>query len=196
MKPQAETAPESTPRKDVTTLLSQLQSNPNDQATYGELIHAVYDELRSLASSRMRHERPGHTLQPTALVHEVFIRLNGKLNAASRTRFFGAASQAMRRVLLDHARKRKAEKRGGGRKPVLVDLTSIAERPSVDIGKVGELLEQLEAHDSEMSELVQLRWFGGHSVEEAAGILGISKSTAENLWRLARNLLREWTNEE
>jgi len=153
------------------------------------LIPLVYNELRGLAARQLRRERSDHTLRPTALVHEVFLRLVDQREGAlqNRVQFFALAAQAMRRVLLDHARARHAAKRAGDQERVSLDEHAASEEPrELDLIAVNAALEDLQALDPEKSRLVELRFFGGLSVEEAAEVLGTSPSTVAREWRLAR----------
>ena len=144
---------------------------------------------RGLAARQLRRERSDHTLRPTALVHEVFLRLVDQRQGAlqNRVQFFALAAQAMRRVLLDHARARHAAKRAGDQERVSLDEHAASEEPrELDLIAVNAALEDLQALDPEKSRLVELRFFGGLSVEEAADVLGTSPSTVAREWRLAR----------
>jgi RNA polymerase sigma factor (TIGR02999 family) len=170
-----------------------LQAGP-DPAARGELIPLVYEELRAIAQHKMREERGNHTLQTTALVHEAYLRLLGDRNLAweARTQFYVAASEAMRRVLLDHARRRGARKRGAGRE--LVDLGS------VDLGTDAALdaaldfdaaVEKLSAEEPRAAEVVRLRFYGGLEVDETARVLGLSRRTVLREWAFARARLHQ-----
>lgn len=164
-----------------------------DPAAPGLLLPLVYDELRELAAARLSREAPGNTLQPTALVHEAYLRLvagdrgdhwNG------RGHFFAAAAQAMRRILVDHARRRAAAKRGGAAARVAIDPASLAAPGSDEhILAVHEALEELARSDPEAAALVQLRFFGGLTAAEAADALGMSVRSAHDLWAFARSWL-------
>jgi RNA polymerase sigma factor (TIGR02999 family) len=154
-----------------------------------ELLPLVYDELRKLAASRMAREAPGHTLQPTALVHEAWLRLTAsEQNAwANRAHFFAAAAEVMRRVLIDRARQKQAAKHGGGWQRV--ELETIDAPARADEGTllwVDESLEALAREDAKAAELVKLRFFAGLSVEDAAIALGVTDRTARRYWRFAR----------
>lgn len=153
------------------------------------LLSLVYEELRKLAANRMAAEAAGHTLQPTALVHEAWLRLiRGEGQPfENRAHFFAAAAEAMRRILIDHARHKSARRHGGGFKRVdleQIDLPAMAEDDT--LLRVNENLESLAGEDSKAAELVKLRFFTGLSVEEAAGVLGITDRTARRYWRFAR----------
>ena len=157
------------------------------------MLPLVYDELRRLASQHLADERPGHTLQPTALVHEAYLRLidgDGR-RFADRAHFFRAAAEAMRRILIDHARHKSSLKAGGDwQRVTLADVDPAASDRGVDVLALGEALEQLARLDRRKAELVTLRFFGGLSGDEAAAVLGISPSTADNDWAYARAWLR------
>jgi RNA polymerase sigma factor (TIGR02999 family) len=161
-----------------------------DRHAAEQLLPLVYDELRRLAAARLAGERPGHTLQPTALVHEAYLRLvddGAEHGWEGRRHFFAAAAEAMRRILIDHARGRKRLKRGGGRRRV--DLESLevpADSPGEDLLALDEALDALAQESPPKAELVKLRFFAGLSVEEAAGCLGISRATADRYWAYAR----------
>ncbi|MBI5765028.1 MAG: sigma-70 family RNA polymerase sigma factor [Planctomycetes bacterium] len=171
----------------VTRLLS--DASQGRQEAWNQLVPLVYDELRQLADAQMRNERPGHTLQPTALVSEAFLRLfeHDHANFNNRSHFFGAAAQIMRRILVDHARARLAEKRGGqARRADLDDALLSFEDRSTDVLALDEALSRLADLDTEQARIVELRFFGGLSVEETAGVLKTSPSTVERGWRVAR----------
>ncbi len=158
-----------------------------------ELVAALYDELRSVARRDLAGERAGHTLQPTALVNEAWLRLfSGNDNAfESRAHFFSAASTAIRRVLADHARRRHAEKRGGGRGRVPLEDVDIGSAvASEDILALDEALERLAAFAPLQARIVEMRFFGGMTTQELARALEMSDSTVERHWRLARAWLR------
>ena len=156
------------------------------------LLPLVYDELRHLAGRRIAHERPGQTLQATALVHEAYLRLVDQDRIQrwdSRGHFFAAAAEAMRRILVEHARRKKTEKHGGRHVRHALDdveVAAAAESPTEDILALDEALTRLAAEDPAKAELVKLRYFAGLSVEEAAGVLGISRATADRYWSYAR----------
>ncbi len=153
---------------------------------------SVMAELRSLASRYLAGERPGHTLQPTALVHEAFLRLAGKSGVpAGRSEFIALAATSMRRVLVDHARARRAAKRGGERQRIALDAASPSdERTEVDLLALDESLERLAGLDQRQARIVELRFFGGLGVEAVAAVLGVSPRTVEADWRMARAWLR------
>lgn len=173
--------------KNVTELLGLI--GDGDDTASAKLLPLVYDELRKLAKNRMADLRPGQTLQPTALVHEAYIRLIGSAAAGWDTRghFFAAAAQAMRNILVDQARSRGRLKRGGDRRRVpLDDATPVIEPPSVDVLSLNEVLDRLQEQDPRKGEIVMLRYFGGLSVEETANVLGISPATVDRDWSYAR----------
>jgi RNA polymerase sigma factor (TIGR02999 family) len=161
----------------------------SDAYAASELLSLVYEELRRLAGRKMAAEAPGHTLQATALVHEVWLRLTNddKRRWNDRTHFFAAAAEAMRRILVDNARRKNAQRRGGGAQRT--DMPEIACMPAVNeeqIVAVSEALDQFAALDKQKAELVKLRYFVGMTVEEAADVLGISVPTAHRHWAFAR----------
>ncbi len=160
------------------------------------MVHAVYEELRKLANAYLGRERPGHTLQPTALVHEVYMRLAGaEAGWSGRGHFFGAAAQAMRRILVEHARGKAAAKRGGGRQRVeeitLPDEGRGHGLSAEEILTLNRALEQLEADYPRKAEIVQLRYFAGLTVDEIAELLGVTPRTVERDWRFARAWLEK-----
>lgn len=177
---------------DVTRILSQIETG-DPQAT-GQLLTLVYEELRRLAAQQLARERPGQTLQATALVHEAYIRLVDAENAqhwGSRRHFFAAAAQAMRRILVEQARWKHREKHGGGRQRVpLNEAEPACDDKHEELLAVHEALDKLAAEDAEAAELVQLRYFGGLSVEQAAETMGIPRSTAYARWAYAKASLR------
>jgi RNA polymerase sigma factor (TIGR02999 family) len=149
----------------------------------------VYGELRKLASSRMANEAPNQTLQPTALVHEAWLRLVGEANPKfdGRAHFFGAAAEAMRRILIDKARRKKAIRHGGDQQRVEIDSVDVAALANdEELLAVNEALDKLAAQNQVEAELVKLRYFVGMTLEEAAEVLGISARTADNYWAHAR----------
>jgi len=167
-----------------------------DLEAFKALIPLVYDELRRLAEHYLRSERPGHTLQPTALVHEAYLRLSGvrEMRLQDRTHFYGAAAQVMRRVLVDHARRRKADKRGGGVRHAAPDVL-VRDVPldlRLDFVAVDEALDALAVFAPAKAKVVELRYFGGLSVPETAAFLNVSPATVKRHWTFARAwLLRE-----
>ena len=175
---------------DVTRLLDAAGSG--DRAALERLYLQVYDELRRLAAAGLRRERPGHTLQPTALVNEAYMRLSpGASGWENRRHFFGAAAQAMRRILVDHARQKLAEKRDGGARVTLADLDIRAPEEDLDVVAVSDALEVLAQEDPRLSEVVSLRFFAGMSVEETARALDVSPITVKRDWAFARAWLCE-----
>ena len=173
---------------DLTRVLDRVQQG--DARAAGELLPLVYDELRQLASAKMARESAGHTLQPTALVHEAWLRLGGDAAPSfqNRAHFFGAAAEAMRRILIERARRRVAAKRGAG--AAMVDLDEIEiPSPAADDDQllaINEALEKFAALDPRKAELVKLRYFVGMSFDEAATALGIAVPTAKQWWAYAR----------
>jgi len=159
-----------------------------DPTARDRLVPIVYQELRRLAHHYMRGEREGHTLQTTALVNEVYLRLAGidGLRWRDRAHFFAMAATLMRRVLVDHARQRGREKRGAGVSVVSLDETAIAATPAVDVVALDGALERLAAVDPQQSRVVELRFFAGLSVEETAEVLGISAATVKRDWATAK----------
>jgi RNA polymerase sigma factor (TIGR02999 family) len=149
----------------------------------------VYDELRRLAASYMRRERPGQTLQATALVHDAYIRLmqDSKLSWQNRSHFFGIAARSMRQILVERARARRAAKRGGSRIRVTLDAGLLAtEAPAIDLEALDEALTRLEALDAELAQVVEVRFFGGLSIDEAAEALDVSPATVKRRWTVAK----------
>ena len=175
---------------EVTLLLDRV--NQGEQNAYGELISLVYDELRRMAAGRMRMESAGHTLQPTALVNEACVRLMEGTDWQNRRHFFGAAAEAMRRVLVDHARRRNAAKRGGGLQRItLTNLDIESPDADVDLLALEEALRVLEKQSPRLAKLVELRFFVGLSIEEAAQTMEVSPATAKRDWSFARAWLLE-----
>jgi RNA polymerase sigma factor (TIGR02999 family) len=174
------------PAPQLTQLLERWTQG--DQSAFDELVPAVYDELRRLARLLLLNERAGHTLGCTALVHEAYLRLVGQTRTdwIGRAHFFGAASRAMRRVLVDHARARNAVKRGDGAVAVELDQVMLAIEPDLDVVALDRALEELAAFDLERARIVELRFFGGLSVEETAAIVGSSPATVKRDWTVAR----------
>ncbi len=182
---------------EVTRLLHELQAGR--EGASDELAAVVYRELHDLAVHFMRQERRDHTLQPTALVHEAYMRLMGNQSGTwqNRSHFFGIASQAMRRILVDHARRRQAGKRAGGERVTLDDaLAAVPEASvSVDLVALDEALSKLGALDPRQARVVELRFFGGLDVEQTAEALGISVSTVKRDWTFARAFLQRELDE-
>ena len=182
------------PPSDVSTVLQEIRAG--NVAAQNRLAELIYDELRNVAARLLQQERSDHTLQPTALVNEAFVRLlSGDLirHAPSRKYFFAAAARAMRQVLVDHARSRGYQKRGAGAQRVSLDEALLASPgPSLDVVALDRALDALAAVDERKSRVVELRFFGGLSVEETADVLHLSNDTIKRDWRLAKLwLLRE-----
>lgn len=175
---------------DVTALLRAWSEG--DRGALDRLLPAVYQELHRQAQRAMRAQPPGHTLQTTALVHEAYLRLVSRDGPEwnGRAHFFGVAARAMRSVLVDHARARGAAKRGGGGQQVTLTNLEDTEGRGMDVLELDGALERLAGLDPRKGRLVELRYFAGLSIEEAAGTLGISPATAKREWRLARAWLR------
>jgi RNA polymerase sigma factor (TIGR02999 family) len=163
--------------------------NPGNSAnrlTGAKLLPVVYDELRKLAATKMASERPDHTLDATGLVHEAFLKLGGDRSFASKSDYFKAAAEAMRRILVDHARARNAAKRGNARR-VPFNADHVAVPPTgEDVESLDEALSRLAIEHPQLAELVQLRYFGGFSLAQAADVLGVSARTADTWWAYAR----------
>jgi RNA polymerase sigma factor (TIGR02999 family) len=178
---------------DLASLLKTVGSGDPDAAA--QLLQLVYDDLRRLAAHRLAHEAPGQTLEPTALVHEAYLRLVGDApdrHWDSRGHFFAAAAEAMRRILVEQARSKRRLKRGGDRARLpLEEAELLAPEPREDVLALDEALTELAATDRAAADLVQLRYFGGLSIPDAAQILGVSQRTAERLWTFARAWLRD-----
>src|SRR2546423_8887746 len=173
---------------EFTHLLGRLEQG--DAKAADDLLPLVYDELRRVAASKMTNEAPGHTLQPTALVHEAWLRLGGSEAPSfqNRAHFFGAAAEAMRRILIERARRKIAAKRGGGAQVLDVDEIEIPS-PAADDDRllaVNEVLEKFAALEPRKAELVKLRYFAGMSFDEAATTLGIAVPTAKQWWAYSR----------
>jgi len=180
----------SPPPRDVTTLL--LAWRAGDEGALEALMPLVYTELRRLAHIRMRGEDPDHPLQTTALVHEAFLKLidTRRVRWKNRVHFFAVAAQVMRNLLVDHARARLRTKRGGGRKLPLDAAVTLAAVQSEELLAIEEALEELSAIDPRQGRIVELRYFGGLSVEEVAAVLHISECTVKREWRMAKAWLR------
>jgi RNA polymerase sigma factor (TIGR02999 family) len=176
---------------EITLLLSAWGAG--DAAARERLLQAVYGELKAIARQVFRRERSGHTLQPTAVVHEAFLKLAGGTPTSFRDRvhFFAVAAQAMRQILVDHARARGTSKRGGGALRVALGDGPAAggNTTFADVLAVDEALSRLATRDAEQARLVELRFFGGLTVEETAEVLGVSAPTVKRHWRLARAFL-------
>jgi RNA polymerase sigma factor (TIGR02999 family) len=172
----------------ITQVLSAIESG--DPSAAGQLLPLVYDELRKLAAQRLSHEKPGQTLDATALVHEAYLRLLGVEQSQhwnSRGHFFAAAAEAMRRILVENARRKRAEKHGGGLRRVNLDETdALAAAAPDDLLALDEALERLTAHDPTAGHLVKLHCFAGLTIEQAAEALELSRTSAYRLWTFAR----------
>ncbi|UCD76271.1 MAG: sigma-70 family RNA polymerase sigma factor [Phycisphaerales bacterium] len=179
----------------VTCLIRDIQQGDANAAS--SLLTVVYDELRRLAAARIAGERPGQTLQATALVHEAYLRLIGNSDPGWRNRghFFAAAAEAMRRILVEQARRKSSVRGGGGRKRHELHDSAIAvEDDSIDLIALSEALDRLTAEAPRKSELVKLRYFTGLTNAEAAAAMGISRATAERYWAYSRLRLYQWMN--
>ncbi len=183
---------------DVTQILSKIEDG--DPSAAEELLPLVYQELRKLAASKLANEKPGQTLQATALVHDAYLRLVDVEKAQhwnSRGHFFGAAAEAMRRILVDNARRRKSVKHGGDLdRQVLPKSQLVAPAECGNLLALDEALDELAKEDSESAELVKLRYFAGLTVNQAAEILGVSPRKADFMWAFARSWLRRAISNE
>jgi len=181
------------PTNQVTRLL--LDWSKGDKAALDELMPFVYQELRQLAASYLRQEKQGHTLQPTALIHEAYLRLvdQDTPHLENRAHFFGVAARLMRQILVDHARTRVAAKRGGGGQKISLDdaqgLVAVRDEPS-ELLALDEALKKLASFDERKCRVIEMRSFGGMSVEETASALGVSEPTVKRETRLAQSWLR------
>jgi RNA polymerase sigma factor (TIGR02999 family) len=177
---------------EVTRILEQFGSGDSNAAE--RLLPLIYDELRLLAAQKLAQEKPGHTLQATALVHEAYLRLvgsNGDVQWDGRRHFFGAAAEAMRRILVERARRRKSGKHGGEFQRCDLDAEAVmAPEPNIDLIALDAALVRLAEHDPAKAKLVELRYFAGLTGDEAAEVLGISPSTADREWVYTRAWLR------
>ncbi len=173
---------------DITRMLIEL-TDGNTEVVNSILPH-IYDELRRLAGSYLRRERADHTLQPTALVHEAYMKLidQKKVKWQNRAHFFGIAAQVMRRILLDHARKHKADKRGGEAEklPLEEEILVVSHEKSNELIALDDALDALAAIDPQKAKIVELRYFGGLSIEETAEVMGVSVPTINRQWRTAK----------
>ena len=176
----------------ITELL--IDWGQGDQAALDKLMPLVYDELRRLANNYLRREAAGHTLQPTALVNEAYLKLIGQRspNWQNRAHFFAISAKLMRRILVDHARQRQAAKRGGSEQERLsiTSAETILKQPAVDLLALNEALDDLAQMDPQQGRIVELKFFAGLSIEETAEVLGISHATVERDWKMARAWLR------
>jgi RNA polymerase sigma factor (TIGR02999 family) len=176
---------------DVTRILAAIESG--DAAAAGQLLPLVYAELRRLAAARLAGEKAGHTLQPTALVHEAYLRLVGDQRFDHRGHFFAAAAEALCRILVERARRRKRLRHGGDRRPEALDgneLAPAAPVDPVDLLALDEALDRLAAASPRRAQLVKLRYFAGLTLPEVADLLGVSRSTAEADWAYAKAWLK------
>ena len=180
------------PTENVTQLL--MKWSEGDETALEQLMPLVYSELRRLASNYLRRERQNHTLQPTALVNEAYLKLvdQRKPRWQNRAQFYGVAAQMMRRILVDHARQNKAVKRGGSdqQKLSITSAGQLGEKPDIDLLALHEALEELKTFDSQQERIVELKFFGGLSIEETAEVLGVGHATVERDWKMARAWLR------
>ena len=172
--------------------MDDARHSPASPAAVQDLFTQVYDELRRVAANALRQERSDHTLQPTALVHEAFLRLAraDSLAVLSRAHVFALAAQAMRRILVDHARTHRAQKRGNGLRIPIDDIDAPTPAPDVDLLALDRALESLAAIDARQAQIVELRFFGGLTVEEAAEVIGMSARTVKREWQMARAWLK------
>jgi RNA polymerase sigma factor (TIGR02999 family) len=181
----------------ITQLLIKWRNG--DHAALDELLPLVYGELRRLAGYYLRQERPHHTLQPTALVHEAYLRLVGEkgIDWQNRAHFFGVAAVRMRHILVEHARSRRAAKRGGGEYRLsLSEADRLEEKCDVNLLALDDALQRLEALDPQKSRIVELRYFGGLTIEETAEALNVSPATVKRDWSMARAWLRSEISNE
>lgn len=173
---------------DVTHILSQIEGG--DPSAADQLLPLVYNELRKLAAQRLAHEKPGQTLDATGLVHEAYLRIvdvDKVDHWNSRGHFFAAAAEAMRRIMIDQARKKQSQKHGGGRQRLPIDKVDIGgDEPSFDLIALNEALDRFERTDDVAAQLVKLRYFAGLTIPQTAEALGISSTTADRYWAYAR----------
>ena len=182
---------------DVTRILNAIERG--DAKAADELLPLVYEELRLLAAQKLSHEPPGQTLQATALVHEAYLRLVGDepQNWTGRGHFFAAAAEAMRRVLVDNARRKQAHKRGGGRQRLPLEAMDVATRATPEeIVALDDALTALAREDAQAAQVVKLRLFAGLSMDQAAEAIGVSRATAYREWTYARAWLRSRIHED
>jgi RNA polymerase sigma factor (TIGR02999 family) len=176
---------------EITVLLAEMKRGNSEALP--KLVPLLYDELRKLAGHFLREERPGHTLQPTALVHEAYLKLAGqRAGFENRAQFMAVAAQAMRRILVDYARQRVAAKRGGGVALTDLDLATVGAtvEQSEELLSIDEALEKLTAIDPQQARVVEMRYFGGLTVEETAAALAIAPRTVKREWAMAKAWLR------
>jgi RNA polymerase sigma factor (TIGR02999 family) len=184
---------EATPQHEVTRLIQ--AASASDRAAADQLLTLVYDQLRRIAQQRMAEERAGHTLQATALVHEAYLRLVGDTEVywQGRGHFFAAAAEAMRKILIEHARRRGTAKRGGGLRAVSSVLDLASDENISDALIIDDLISRLEMEDATAAQVVRLRFFAGLSLANTAEALGVSKPTVSRKWTYARAwLARQW----
>lgn len=178
--------------ENVTQLL--IDWSDGDRSALDRLMPLVYGELRRLANNYLRRERVNHTLQPTALVNEAYLKLIDQRSARwqNRAQFFGVAAQLMRRILVDHARNAKAQKRGGSdqQRLSLTNVDRVSNKPDIDLLALHEALNELAELDPQQGRIVELKFFGGLSIEETAEVLGLGHATVERDWKMARAWLR------
>jgi len=183
--------------KPITQILSEIKNG--NQIALDELLPLVYDELRRLANSYLRNERSNHTLQPTALVHEAYLRLLGQkeIEWQNRAHFFGVSARLMREILIEYARGRNRQKRGGEFKTqiVLDEAISFSNRNQLDIVAVDDALSKLEKLDQRQARIVEMKFFGGLTVEEIGEVLSISPATVKREWSTAKLLLYKMLND-
>ena len=185
------------PSQPVSMLLAKWRAG--DQEALQVLIPLVYGELRRIAQRQLRQERPDHTLQSTALVHEAYLRLTkqGPAEIQNRAHFLAVASQLMRQILVDHARRHRAAKRGGGLKLELQEAMAQQQAPDIDLIALDNALNELARLDPQQSRIVEMRFFGGLSIEDTAEVIGVSRTTVKREWATARAwLLREMSRGE
>lgn len=181
------------PQDHAVTVVLQAVADGDEQAA-AELLPLVYEELRSLARARMGKLSPGQTLQPTALVHEAYLRVIGDMDPGweGRGHFFGAAAQAMRQIIVDQARRKAAVQHGGDRERIdLAEATPAIEPPTDEVLALEEALKDLEQHSPRKAQIVTLRYFGGLTIEEAAAAVGVSVGTVERDWRYVKAWMRD-----
>lgn len=174
-------------RNDITAMLNQYAAG--NQVVLNELFPAIYDELRRLAASKMRQERAGHTLQPTALVNEVYLRLINQhsVDWHNRAHFFGLAAEMMRRILVNYAVERQAQKRGSGETALALDeALAFASDRSIDVIELNDALSRLSAFAPRQAKVIEMRFFGGLNIEETAAVLNISPETVKRDWRAGK----------
>ena len=180
----------------VTKLL--LEYSNGNQAVVNDIFPLIYDELKKIAGNYLRNERGSHTLQPTALVHEAYLKLvdHTRINWQNRAHFLGMAATMMRQILIDHARRHRAGKRGGEHENLSLEesIVIVSDEKSMDLIALDDALKELAKFDEQKSRIVELRYFGGLSVEETAEVLGVSEITVKRHWRMAKAWLAEAIN--